>query len=252
MDVCGSVFKHRTSNPERLQHPTRNTRGNRNPLTPPFINDINFSTRDKTGGVNPPPSLESRTSNRDKLGNRNRRNTLVTNDLIFSNRDEIRGSHIMLQPEISEIRRGVRVSGFWSPVDSTGVLTPDPDGPAARRSYRTWRASLHFPSNHFPLTSRLRFATMELGCRRIPNRRARRIYGGKGHDHVGHNHGQGANQESVRNPKESGESLDNAKRLRLPAEIRGGEYGRCHPSYGINHSVAPPMVEIPKVRAPWA
>jgi len=94
--------------------------------------------------------------------------------------------------------------------------------------------------------------TLELGCGRIPNRRARRIYGGKGYDYVRHNHGQGANQESVGNPQERSESLDNAKRLRLSAEIRGGEYGRCHPAYGINHLVAPPMVEIPKGRVPRA
>ena len=90
------------------------------------------------------------------------------------------------------------------------------------------------------------------GRRRISNRRDRRICGSKGHDHVRHDHGLGANQESVGNPHQSSEGLDNPQYLRLPAEIRDGEYGRCNPSYGINHLVAPPIVEVPKGQAPRA
>jgi hypothetical protein len=92
----------------------------------------------------------------------------------------------------------------------------------------------------------------KLGCSRISNWRDQRIYGSKGHDHVRYDYGCGANQESVGNPYESGESLNNAKHLRLAAEVRDGEYGSCDPTYGINHLVARSIVEIPKRHAPRA
>jgi hypothetical protein len=92
------------SMPAQLQISTRNTRGNRNRLKPLFISEINFSTRNKTGGAadlwprksrrggrlgiprNPSAVAGllreggSRISNGKTSGNRNHRNSLKKTD----------------------------------------------------------------------------------------------------------------------------------------------------------------------------
>lgn len=111
-----------------FQNSTRNTPGSRNRHISSDTNDLIFSTRNKTGGVADlaavvhgaasPSSIQPlassfQNSNRNTSANRNRLNPPAINDIIFSNRNKIRGgSPTENQPQFSKIKRAVRVSVF--------------------------------------------------------------------------------------------------------------------------------------------